>query len=167
MKYDYIIGIDPDAKKNGVAVVEKGTRLLETECLTFGATLAYLKRMDEAAKNSGYNMEIVIEAGWLNHSNWHLPASCSPQRAAAIGRSVGMNHQTGILLAECCAALGYPYRLQKPLRKCWQGKDGKITHAELKAFTGIEGRTNQEERDAALLAWTAAGLPIRIQPKKQ
>jgi hypothetical protein len=167
MKYDLIIGIDPDSEKNGVAIVSPATRLLNCECLTFGATLAYLKRMHEATEEKGYIMEIVIEAGWLNHSNWHLPASCSPQRAAAIGRSVGMNHQTGILLAECCAALGYPYRLQKPLRKCWQGKDGKITHAELKAFTGIEGRTNQEERDAALLAWTAAGLPIRIQPKKK
>ena len=151
------IGIDPDAKKNGVAAVEKGTRFLETECLTFGATLAYLKRMHEVTEEKGYIMEVVIEAGWLNHSNWHLPTTCSPQRAAAIGRSVGMNHQTGILLAECCAALGYPYRLQKPLRKCWQGKDGKITHAELakllqlRGYTDIPKRTNQEQRDAVLL----------------
>ena len=42
----------------------------------------------------------------------------------------------------------------------WKGKDGKITHDELAAFTGIMGRTNQEGRDAALLAWTWAGFPL-------
>lgn len=162
MRETIIIGIDPDAKKNGVACVEKSTRLLSTECLTFGATIAYLKRIYETAQRVGYALEVVIEAGWLNASNWHLSAHCTPQRAAAIGRSVGMNHQTGILIAEMCAALGIPYHLQKPLKKIWKGKDGKITHAELKAFTGIEGRTNQEERDAALLAWCEAGLPIKI-----
>lgn len=164
MSKGYIyIGIDPDAKKNGVAVVESTTRLAEKNCLTFAATVAYLKRMYETTEQTGYALEVVIEAGWLNRSNWHTHGNA--KMAAAIGRSTGMNHQTGILLAEMCASLGIPYRLQKPLRKCWKGKDGKITHAELKAFTQIEGRTNQEERDALLLAWTAAGLPIRLPAK--
>ena len=44
----------------------------------------------------------------------------------------------------------------------WQGKDGKITQQEIASFTGITGRNNQEERDAALLAWVYAGLPIKI-----
>lgn len=43
-------------------------------------------------------------------------------------------------------------------------KDGKITHEELAYFTGIMGRTNTEMRDAALLAWNHAGLPIRVKP---
>lgn len=63
MKYDIIIGIDPDSEKNGVAIVSPATRLLNCECLTFGATLAYLKRMHEATERKGYIMEIVIEAG--------------------------------------------------------------------------------------------------------
>jgi hypothetical protein len=51
----------------------------------------------------------------------------------------------------------------KPLKKNWKGKDGKITHKELALFTGLTGRTNQEARDAGLIAWIFAGLPIRIQ----
>jgi len=50
----------------------------------------------------------------------------------------------------------------KPLRKYWKGKDGKITPQELQSFTGFKGRSNQDGRDAALIAWVYAGLPIRI-----
>lgn len=30
-------------------------------------------------------------------------------------------------------------------------------------YPGVKERTNQEGRDAALLAWTYAGLPIRMK----
>lgn len=162
MKYDFIIGIDPDSEKNGVAILCPAVRLLNCECLTFAETIAALKaykhRIEIETKSQSFL--VVIEAGWLNRSNWHTYGNA--KLAAAIGRSTGMNHQTGILLAQMCDYYGIPYKLQKPLKKCWKGKDGKITHAELKAFTGIEGRTNSEMRDAALLAWCEAGLPIKI-----
>lgn len=160
MKYDFIIGIDPDCEKNGVAIVSPATRLLNCECLTFAETIAGLRGYKYRAEVLKQNFIVVIEAGWLNRSNWHTHGNA--KLAAAIGRSTGMNHQTGILLAQMCDYYKIPYKLQKPLKKCWKGKDGKITHAELKAFTGIEGRTNQEERDSALLAWCEAGLPIKI-----
>lgn len=160
MKYDFIIGIDPDSEKNGVAIVSPAIRLLNTQCLTFAETIAALQGYKRKAEIFNQKFIVVIEAGWLNRSNWHTHGNA--KLAAAIGRSTGMNHQTGILLAQMCDYYKIPYHLQKPLKKCWKGKDGKITHAELKAFTGIEGRTNQEQRDAALLAWVAAGLPIKI-----
>lgn len=50
-----------------------------------------------------------------------------------------------------------------PLKKHWKGKEGKITHEELAYFTGIKKRTNQDARDAALLAWNFAGFPIRMK----
>ena len=110
---------------------------------------------------------VVIEAGWLNKSNWHLHRGFSIAKAAEVGRATGRNHQTGILIAEMCDYLGVPYVLRKPLRKVWQGKDGKITAKELSVFTGLRGRTNQEGRDAALLAWCEAGLPIKISPSQK
>lgn len=158
MKYDYVIGIDPDAEKNGVAIVAPALRELNCECLSFANTIEALCAYKHRAEEYGHTYLVVIEAGWLNHGNWHVKGNT--KMAAAIGRSTGMNHQTGILIAEMCEYYDIPYKLQKPFRKCWKGKDGKITHAELKSFTGIEGRTNQEERDAALLAWVEAGLPI-------
>jgi hypothetical protein len=39
--------------------------------------------------------------------------------------------------------------------------DGKITQDELKQITGITVKTNQDGRDAALLAWVFAELPIQ------
>lgn len=155
MKYDFIIGIDPDSEKNGVAIVSPATRLLNCECLTFAETIAGLQGYKYRAEVLKQSFIVVIEAGWLNRSNWHTHGNA--KLAAAIGRSTGMNHQTGILLAQMCDYYKIPYKLQKPLKKCWKGKDGKITHAELtkqlqlRGYTDIPKRTNQEQRDAVLL----------------
>ena len=64
--------------------------------------------------------------------------------------------------------MGVDVKLIKPLRKIWHGRDKKITHDELCQITKMINvrRTNQEERDAALLAWEHAGLPIRIPIKR-
>lgn len=153
MKYDFIIGIDPDCEKNGVAIVCPATRFLNCESLTFAETIAALRLYKY--RSDVLNFIVVIEAGWLNRSNWHTHGNA--KLAAAIGRSTGMNHQTGILLAQMCDYYDIPYKLQKPLKKCWKGKDGKITHAELtkqlqlRGYTDIPKRTNQEQRDAVLL----------------
>lgn len=163
MKYDVIIGIDPDVEKSGVAFLEVQSRKLEVSSLRFPDLLSYLRFCK--AKSGGTAFAVVIEAGWLNRSNWHFSPRDSRAKCAEIGRAAGRNHQTGILIAEMCEAMGIKYHLQKPLTKVWKGRDGKITHAELSAFTGIMGRTNQDGRDAALLAWTFAGLPIRLTNK--
>lgn len=163
MKYDVIIGIDPDVEKSGVAFLEVQSRKLEVSSLRFPDLLSYLRFCK--AEASGTAFAVVIEAGWLNRSNWHFSPRDSRAKCAEIGRAAGRNHQTGILIAEMCEAMGIEFHLQKPLVKVWKGRDGKITHAELSAFTGIMGRTNQDGRDAALLAWTFAGLPIRLTNK--
>jgi hypothetical protein len=67
------------------------------------------------------------------------------------------------MIVEMCKHYGIEAVEQRPLQKHWRGKDGKITHEELASFTGIMGKTNQEGRDAALLAWVCAGLPIRLK----
>jgi hypothetical protein len=72
----------------------------------------------------------------------------------------------GRKIVECAQYYGLEVVERLPLKKIWKGKDGKITDAEIKAFMPIQGRTNQEERDAALLAWDYAGLPIRIRTIK-
>lgn len=155
MKYDFIIGIDPDCEKNGVAIVSPATRLLNCECLTFAQTIFYLQFFKRNMEEKSRSFIVVIEAGWLNRSNWHTHGNA--KLAAAIGRSTGMNHQTGILLAQMCDYYKIPYKLQKPLKKCWKGTDGKITHEELtkqlqlRGYTDIPKRTNQEQRDAVLL----------------
>lgn len=157
-RYDIIIGIDPDVDQNGVAFLDVASKLLEIRTLSFPDTLDYL----QVYAHYHDNVLVIIEAGWLNQSNWHLVCRDNRAKAAAKGNAVGRNHEVGRKLAEMCEHWNIPYRLVKPLKKIWQGKDKKITATELTTITGYKGRTSQEGRDAALLSWVAAKLPIRI-----
>jgi hypothetical protein len=163
MKYDTIVAIDPDVEKSGVAELSPQRRLLEVTNLTFPQLLDYLqarKKMSDVAHTS---LIVVVEAGWLNQSNWHLRSKDNARVASAKGNSAGRNHEVGRKIVEMCRHYGIEVIEQRPLKKCWKGKDGKITHEELASFTGLTGKTNQDARDAALLAWTFANLPIRLK----
>lgn len=156
------IGIDPDIERNGVAVVDSVSRSVQLYSMAFAELTEWLQQFVGSMEKT----VIVIEASWLVSHNWHFRMTDNRRKVASLGHAVGRNHQTGILLKECAERMGLDVRLRKPLRKCWQGKDGKITHKELVAVTGITcSRSNQEERDAALLAWVDAGLPIIIKTK--
>ncbi len=156
----YVIAIDPDVEKSGVVLLRREDKSIQVMSLTFWEIITHIVMWD----HDGKDFFVVVEGGWLNHGNWHLPRNASPAKAAAMGRNVGMNHQTGILLTQVLEGCRIPYEVVKPLRKCWRGKDGKITAKELAYFTGYTKRTNQDERDAILLAWNAAGFPIRVAP---
>jgi hypothetical protein len=166
---DVYIGIDPDAEKSGVGVVKRATREVDVKQLAFASLVAFIRLQYHRAEVQGKTIMVIVEGGWLIHGNWHIPFRCSTAKAAAIGRSVGMNHQTGLLLVEILKAEGIPVQVQRPLRKMWQGADGKITSAELAEITGKEKlpRCNQEGRDALLIAWVASGLPVRVRPTKR
>lgn len=161
-RYDNIIAIDPDVSRSGVALLKPATRQLEVSNLTFPQVIDYVQ---QANKCSG-TLVVLVEASWLIQGNWHLSSWERRQRAASKGYDVGRNHETGKKIVEMCRHLGVEVLEHAPLRKCWRGKDGKITHEELVSFTGIKGRTNQDARDAALLAWVFSGLPIRIGRNK-
>ena len=164
-KYDYIIGIDPDCDKSGVAVLSTNyTRTIELHSMPFPDLLDYLKGRKEFVTH--FSFLIVVEVGWLNDSHWHVAKRDSPAIAAAKGNAVGRNHETGRKIVEMCKHYGLTYVEQRPLRKCWSGKEGKITHSELSQFiAGFPSKSNQETRDAALLAWNWAGFPIRMKMK--
>lgn len=156
MKYLYYIGIDPDVEKSGFALLNRETRELTLESLTFPQLLNRLVQ----AKASGEPTQVVVEAGWLNQGNWHIRYTDNKGQAAKKGYQVGRNHEAGMKIVEVAKFFGFEVVEQRPLRKCWKGKDGKITAEELAAFTGYTKRSNQDARDSALLVWHAANLPI-------
>jgi len=99
-------------------------------------------------------------------TNWHLNSNVGPHKAAAIGHGAGLCHATQRHLYEYAVSVGLDVKLQKPLRKCWKGRDGKITQEEITSFmTGFPQRSNQECRDSALIAWVVGNMPIRLHPK--
>lgn len=157
-----IIGIDPDIDKSGVCVLDPKGRHVQATVASFPDLVGYFEKQ---AKQSDIDTTVVVEAAWMhNKTNWHMTPKDSKRVAAAKGYSVGQNHQTGKLICEMARAYGLKVVEHIPLVKCWKGKDRKITDAEIKAFIPIQGRTNQESRDATLLAWVFAGLPIRVRP---
>ena len=169
-KYDVVIGIDPDVDKSGVAYMETGSRMLEATCLTFAELLDYLREAGEVLTERGKSFVVVVEAGWLNKAHWHVGKGGSAARSALIGNHTGRNHEVGRKIVEMCRHYGIEVVEQPPLRKIWKGKDGKITNEELQHLAiitdktnHITNKTNQEARDAALIAWEYAGLPIRIK----
>ena len=161
MKHDNIIAIDPDKDKSGVAFLKRSTRQLELTNLAFPLLLDYLQHAKKKGEETHESLIVVVEAGWMNAKSCFHAAQ--GKQAEKIAKDVGANHETGRKIIEMCEHYGIEVTPHAPLVKCWKGKDRKITHDELASFTGIMGRTNQDARDAALLAWTFAGLPIRIK----
>lgn len=159
-KADIIIGIDPDVNKSGVGVVSRDGRIEACVSLSFPELLEYLKM---AATHT--SVVVVVEASWKISTNWHTGRGDSIRTAARKGKDAGRCHEVGRKIVECAQYYGLEVVERLPLKKIWKGKDGKITDEEIKAFMPIQGRTNQEERDAALLAWDYAGLPIWIRRK--
>ena len=172
MKPDHIIAIDPDTNKNGVAVLNMRTRIIELHSLNFIELSAFLKSCSTTLEGG---IIVLVEAGWLIKHHWHLKSGDNARVAAAKGNSAGRNHEVGRKIVDLARDYDLSTIEQLPLSKTmrvgrrryyiWKGPDGKITHDEFCEITGYVGRTNQEVRDAGLIAWQIAGFPIFIKPK--
>ena len=165
-KPEIVISIDPDVSKSGLAYLDVTTKEVQVISNSFPQLLEYLQNI---ARNHTLSARVVVvvEASWLISTNWHTKRGDSVRTAARKGKDAGRCHEVGRKIVECARYYGLEVVEKLPLKKIWKGKDGKITDEEIKAFIRIEGRTNQEERDAALLAWEHAGLPIRIPIKRK
>ena len=157
MSDNVYIGIDPDVDASGVARLD-GDRI-ECTTLLFPALLEYILENRDA--------HFVIEASWMTGHVWHGRGNRGKAHSASLGYDVGRNHEVGKKIAEFLDWNNIGYTLQPPLKKLWKGKDGKITHAEIAEFTHWDRKkSNQEERDALLLAWVCSGRPIRMKVEK-
>lgn len=135
------IGIDPDRDKNGVALYSSANRrLVDLLNLRFFELLDFLK----AKKSEEEKIMVVIEAGWENEGNWHTVASDSARKSAKIGKWVGGNHEVGRKIVEMVEYLDIPYMTIIPKRH-------KVDAKEFRWYTHWDKRTNQEQRDAAML----------------
>jgi len=161
MRHNTIIGIDPDVDKSGIANLDTDTRSIVAAKLDFPNLIDYLITADKLNKAKNRTMIVVVEASWLvTKSNYHAHYG---RAGDAISRKVGENHQTGKLIVEMCKHHGIEVVEMYPLKKMWKGRDGKITAEELRQICGINGQTNQEMRDACLIAWCYGNFPLSIR----
>lgn len=157
-----IIAIDPDVKASGVAVLDIPKRSVEARAMPFPELLEMLHVVSQLS----IPCRVIVEGGWLvSKSNYHFARGKGGER---IAKNVGANHETGRKIVEMLAHWGIEHEVIHPLKKCWKGRDGKITLAELNSLLrgmGIKemGRCNQDVRDAVLIALTCSGLPMRMR----
>lgn len=135
------VGIDPDIEKSGFAIWNKTKQDLILTCLPFWELVNKLYFLNKTS-----DLEVRIEGGWLiKKSNWHGNSKQTKATGEKIAKSVGMNHQTGILMKEFCESKGISYSLIKP--------QGKLKAEAFNKITKHKGRSNQEQRDAAMLVY--------------
>lgn len=168
---DFIIGIDPDCDLSGVAILDVTDRTIWAETLPFPLLIKFIKDRIATAKEQGKTTLVVIEQSWNTSHNWHLSPHDTKFTAARKGYDEGRNHEVGKKIVEMLNHLNIETKEQIPLKKTWKTKDGKISHdilMEMLADSGISTslkRTNQEKRDAVLLAINESGIPMRLNRK--
>ena len=159
----YVIGIDPDVEKSGLALLDVNKKNINVLTLTFPELLEFLNDIRINISNT----VVYVEAGWHIKTNWHINAKDNRRTASAKGNAAGRNHEVGRKICEMARHYGLEVVEAHPLRKIWKGPDGKITQDEIEYFIpGFPKRTNQEVRDAALLAWHHSGFPIKVRTVK-
>lgn len=136
------IGIDPDSEKSGVAIAVNG-KIIDLKTMRFADLMCFFNEKKEIIEM------VVVEAGWLNKSNWHAVPGVTIRKAAAIGNDIGRNHQTGILIAEMCDSLNIRCRLYRPRKR----NNVKNNAEFFNKITGWEKKSNPETRDAAMLVF--------------
>lgn len=160
---DYVVGIDPDCEKSGVAMIDKINNKMSLGSYTFVELIRYLRDLKKAFDGIR-SWVVVVEAGYLETKTQHHYFGDNPRIAARVGQKVGRNHETARKLIEVCRALEIPVEERAPLRKIWgKNHNGKISAEEFGSITGYTKRTSQDVRDAALLAWVAAGYDTNIK----
>jgi len=140
----YVVGIDPDCDKSGLAIKDIATKTFDLHDLTFWELYEFLYNKKEIIK------KVRVEASWLIKFNWHAKRKGTAALNANIGSRTGANHQTGKLIVEMCKYLNIDVEEVRPLRKVWKTKSGKISKKEFVALTGWKGTASQEVRDAYL-----------------
>ena len=98
--YDRIIGIDPDCDKSGVAEVYIPSKHVNATKLLFPELMDYLQHMKREFSGNGEKILVVVEAGWMNASNWHTGRVRSIAAAAKTGQNTGRNHEVARKIAE-------------------------------------------------------------------
>ena len=133
------IGIDGDCHNSGVAM--KNGKVIELYNMTFFKLFDYLQTFQGSK-----DVEVYVECGFLNKSNWHYKSDKSKEYNGVIAGRTHENFQVSKKICEMCDYLGLTYHKVKPTRS-------KVNAEFFKQITGYQGRTNAEMRDSLMLIW--------------
>jgi len=142
---NYIIGIDPDSEKYGVAIIKNGVLVtVRSMCIT-----DLVPMLAELSENASVEVNIedlcAIKASSFNHSSRDRPAVRYKK-----SEHVGMCKQAQKVVEKFCEVYGIAVRKHK-VSKMW--KDSKKGRAALKSVFGWDKESNEDSRSAAYFAW--------------
>ena len=148
MTAKYIIGIDPDMRKSGVAVIHQDGSIVELQSMSIVELSVLAKDM----KRSVFAIEDVNKHGTIYQHN----RKGSQGVQARIAQNVGMVKAAGSMIAELIEdATGRP-PIMAPLGI---GKQVKRSAKLFNQLTGWQGKSNEDTRDAACIGrWVAGQL---------
>jgi hypothetical protein len=131
-----ILGIDPGAH-TGVARIEDG-QLVSLQTI---APHEIERTLREAAPD-----RVIFEDSRLQSHTWTRGKSIAA--TAKMARNVGQVDAWCSLITAVCGELGIPAHGISPA-----GKGSKLDADQFERITGWTGRSNQHERDGAMVAW--------------
>lgn len=135
-----IVGIDPGAS-TGIAVFSDG-KLWKLDTIAPGQIVDYIRK--------GNPKRVIFEDSRLIS---HMFTTVKSRQAALkMARNVGEIDAWCKLIVAACEVIGIPAYGISP-----KGKGAKLDAAQFNAATGWTERSNQHERDAAMVAWTYRG----------
>lgn len=139
-----IIGIDPDLKASGVAIVVRN-KISELKNMPFPELIEYITAL--AADN-----EITVKLEDVNAwSSVKHRAGTGPAAMRKISQNVGQVKAVATLIKQSLNSKGIEVHLVKPLRGEVK-MQAKKNSAYFNKLTGWTGRSNEDNRDAALIA---------------
>lgn len=135
------IGIDPDLRKNGVAIMQDG-EYKELLALTFPELTVLI------SESKGKDILFTLEDVNTNKPTFYRGRQ-NQAKMNRISQNVGMVKATGSLIGEFLEFSGVPFELVPPIKG--KLKECKENAELFKKLTGWEGKTNADKRDAAML----------------
>ena len=129
-----IIGIDPGAN-TGIAIFQNG-KLESLHTITPGRLEEFIRSADR----------VIFEDSRLQSHMW--TTAMSRPVALSMARKVGQVDAWSCLITEICDGLGIPCHGISP-----KGKGKKLDAKQFFLVTGWDGRSNQHERDSAMIAY--------------
>ena len=138
------IGIDPDLKASGVAIVVRN-KISELKNMPFPELIEYITAL--AADN-----EITVKLEDVNAwSSVKHRAGTGPAAMRKISQNVGQVKAVATLIKQSLNSKGIEVHLVKPLRGEVK-MQAKKNSAYFNKLTGWTGSSNEDNRDAALIA---------------
>jgi hypothetical protein len=139
-----VIGIDPDVSRSGVAVATDG-RIESLECLCFTDLCNFLSTLPPSA---------IVAIEDVEHDKTTYPRKANKAAMLKIAQNVGMAKATCRHIRAVAESFNLKVKMIPPMAKgnqlCRRAKgDAEFFNS----ITGWQGRSNEEKRDAGMIAF--------------